>query len=262
MSSVDVYILPDGGNLELVKTYFTNSAFNVINDALPFPEGVTTESQISSALIYSKSTSPENSCILIKDTSISTHSPETIAEIVLTGSAIASQLFYLCKWNDLCNLYKASELDPRIYKTYSPGGFQAVLFTPTGRDIYLGDTPMRNGVYFNLPPNVPVDEFLSLQITEGNIDAVCTTPNLFDYDAMKYASAAQEFSRLNECRFMTRNSGKGVSPHTYLYVAGIILLIFIFGLGMYKMGPDVRKFASEKAALRERVSVPVIYAPT
>lgn len=146
------------------------------------------------------------------------------------------ELCYLTKWLDRCDLYKVvAKMNgvPKIVKTYSPLGIQAILFSPKGRDIVLGKSKMKNGKYFT-PIVYPLGEQLSQEIGLKNISAVCIIPNLFDFNVM-LSQNDLDLLKLSQCRLPDSNineetPGPGIAPFLWFLVtvAGVILLAWFF----------------------------------
>lgn len=157
------------------------------------------------------------------------------------------ELCYLCKWLDMCQLYTKAEAteelgakqSPSILRTRSPHGLQAVLFSPYGRDMVLGNVRMSNGAYFTL--NKPLDKKLNEEIYAGNINALCTVPNLFDYDITLNAMTNQDYLKLNECvPVVLQPSSQGSSTYgDIIWFVVIVILVLILAWIAVVLGPSL-----------------------
>lgn len=162
-------------------------------------------------------------------------------------------IFYLCKWLDRCDLYKtcARSKGTTLVKTESPLGDQALLFSPLGRDMVLGIKPLRSVYHcgkkcdekceFFTPITLPLGEQLNFAIEEGNIKALASSPNLFEFD-VKLAKFNIDLLKLSECRLPDQEVEEedenlpGAIPLIWflIVVGGIILLAWIFYQGIAK----------------------------
>lgn len=227
---VVVVIVPDDTNVTrrgLLATLFTGAPFTVIDQTPLRPTGSTSDpiqwesDTIRHALRTARNLDPLATTLVIKDSSVSLASPATIAEIVgVCNSNSRWDLCYLCKWNDRCHLYDSvplheglpvagisptegreshSVLKPyAVVQTRSPGGLQAVMYSPHGRDVILGLEPMSNGG--RLVTNYSLSEKIRDEIYNGHLRAHCVTPNVFQYDTILNAMTNADFLKLNECR--------------------------------------------------------------
>lgn len=154
-------------------------------------------------LLYSlneaKKKYPNNNVIIVKDTSVSTLDSKSMAQRIST--AIKAGIFdvcYLCRWLDRCQLYTDRKvLDSEngnitIVRTQSPQGIQAILFSVNGRELVLGNKPMKSNKLFDLgPKNSKVASTeLTNAIFKGDIEATCIVPNLIDFDIVNATSNA------------------------------------------------------------------------
>lgn len=144
-------------------------------------------------------------------------------------------LFYLCKWLDRCDLYKTCTKVKnltRIVKTESPLGLQAIVFSPSGRDMVLGKKKMRNCEYFP-PILLPLGDQLNLAIEDKAMKAITVTPNLFEYDVL-LSKFTTDLLKLCECRLPEEieeeEDNQGIIPLIWfiIVVVGVILLAWIF----------------------------------
>ena len=249
---IPVYILPTqtpNTSTHLYELFERNRLFKVVNynckgSTIGISDVVTEANQMVDALENARYNYPHHYCILIKDTSVTNSTPNEIADIILTAIQLNRNnnkkdnwdLCYLCKWLDRCDLYKeVAKIDgiPKIVKTFSPLGLQAVLYSPNGRDIVLGRRKMCNGEYFT-PISPPLGEQISQEIGLENISAVAIIPNLFDYNIMA-AQIDLDVLKLAECRLPDNtpeviNIPVGPIPFYWFLVVviGFVLLAWFF----------------------------------
>jgi hypothetical protein len=68
------------------------------------------------------------------------------------------------------------------------------------------------------------------------VNAICNAQNVFYYNAFLYGTSNIMFTRLNTCA--TTSLPVNVSEtNKYLYIGGILVLIFLVAWGMRKIGP-------------------------
>ena len=100
-----------------------------------------------------KKSDPKKYCLYLKDNVITNTSKNNIRRIT---EAILAQcdwdLTYYGYWLDRCDLYTKSKFKPYLVpktnsylvRTFSPNGVQAILFSPKGKKILLGEAKMKN----------------------------------------------------------------------------------------------------------------------
>ena len=137
-------------------------------------------------LEYSKSQNDKD-IIIIKDTSVTKSSPESIAEAIrsILETEDRADITYLSSWLDDCeNLtnkrYIANKTSV-VAKSTSPNGIQALLISSQGREILLGERTMKNGSLFGIS-NEPLSKNLTRAIEAGDITADVIIPSIFEYD--------------------------------------------------------------------------------
>ena len=265
MVEIAVVIYPAGGNTEKVERYFSDGKFGIV-DYSPLIETedpiVTEKLWIQGALKQSEKTYPGKPCIIVKDTSITNFTSSAIARLCLQSNLIEDlDLFYLCKWEDLCNLYQplsseqpAGRAAQTYYRTYSPRGNQVIYFTSKGIT-----TTLNSGIFDPSSSDytdVWFEKVLNGMISDGDFKAATTLGNIFDFDVVKYGQNNDEFSTLSECVLNPGTVSDGVSPSIYIYAIGIIILILIIAWGLYKIGPKSVKteFRSPIDAQREGIA--------
>jgi hypothetical protein len=255
---VFVFILPTFSNVSrssLIIRLFSDPLFEIIgtDDSeinMNYVEGMNSNSIREAELIkcYLRKSSeldPDAPCIIIRDTSVSDASPNTISDIVKRSLRFDFDLCYLCKWLDLCQLYTRIDKEPveviknqkiTLMETRSPQGTQAILYSKYGRDIILGRLPMKNGSLFIV--NRSMEEKLNSEIFIGNIKAICTVPNLINYDIVLNAMSNSDYLKLDECLPVSENKKSQSSDSAnFLWLIAIIVLAIIVGWAAIKLGP-------------------------
>lgn len=219
MSSVPVYLLsgnPEDVRTSMVKSFFRHPMF-ALNEVYIEPPTEYRHRLIGShlsrkhfleahrlnwCLQQAKEKYPNDHVIVIKDSSVCHADAETVAEIISAAiDAGGWDVCYLCRWLDRCDLY--SERKPilgrstLIVKTQAPQGFQAIMFSPEGRDMVLGDKGIRTGGKFT-PIRKPIGHQLSETIARGGLNATCIVPNLIQFD-ISAAKSPNDHMKLSEC---------------------------------------------------------------
>lgn len=232
---IPVFILPDGGNADVVSYLFSNSLFEVIK----IDKELSEKTAIMTALNLWKTLHPESNAILIKDTSMSSFDPEQIA--IYCDQPFGDDLLYLCRWNDGCNLYR----DERnvegnvMVTTYRPHGFQAILFKPKVRDAILSDSFESSG---------NIGDILTSMIYSNKLKAKTYLINVVEYDILNYGYDNIDYTKFNRCADPLPPPRKSIPASTYFYVGAIIALVIIAGIGMFKLGPATKTKKSTEQA--------------
>lgn len=198
---VPVYILSADSHsvrTKLTRNMFNDAFFdaNVVSIDTPKNieyDGISKEKaeeyyRFRKVLSYSKEQNQKD-IIIIKDTSVTNSQPDAIAEairvIVDSDEEDRADITYLSSWLGDCENLKnkrfLSNNTSVIAKTSSANGLQAILVSPKGRDIILGETRMAKGGLFS-PKADTLSDALNKSISDGNITADVVIPNLFDYD--------------------------------------------------------------------------------
>lgn len=255
---VPVYILasdPESKKVRKLTSLFSHPMFKLyvinIDDPKDFKErdGISIKDQIKAhrhkwCLNNAREKHRESHAIIVKDTSVSNASVNQIANVI--SAAIANgkwDLCYLNKWLDRCDLH--SDRKPvngtmsTITKTVEPHGLQAVVYSPNGRDIILGDKEMKNGKLFqdkDKPLDKPLDEKILDNIKNKNIEATTTEPNLINYDVGS-AKKPTDYLKANGCNHRSitgKNMQEENQTNTWLWVILIIVIFLILGYFLYK----------------------------
>lgn len=188
---------------------------------------------VQEALATAKRMDRHAHCIVVKNTSIGAVDSHTMAHAISKAVTLEFDLCYLCKWRDRCELYRvvAGRDDPVTFaRTRSPHGVQAILFSPHGRDIMLGDRNMRNGKVLTF--NNTLSEVLSNEIYNNNISAICTVNNVVNYDIVYNARENSDFEHANQCLPVDLNLGPREEGHNPFMLALVVLIILILGLAV------------------------------
>lgn len=168
--------------------------------------------------------------IIIKDSSICDLSPERFTKKIKDGLEYGKEadIIYLCKWNDLCELYKdvtVSKSKSFLQWTQRPNGMQALLFKPKARDILYKE-------WMDDRYHGSIQERIQQKIKKGEWKALTYTPNIISFD-IHYATTKSDYMKRNECaelKEMITNyvSSSDSSDNTMNIIYIILFAIFIF----------------------------------
>ena len=225
--SVNVVIIPDvvtPGNNELVSTYFTDPLFNVV--PIPDISGIRYDTGEEESVLYIEILRKYNDkpVIVIKNSSVSLLTTDQIANYVSQSLSIDSDVYYLTRWDYQCQMTRLIPGYQNFIRVFSPHGLQAIMFYPSALNkIYS---------YVN-----DMDKYVNSLIYKGDIKAISNTDNLFNYGVYNYGDDNSFFNRLNLCSNVAVNIEVN-NVNRYLYIGGIIFLIFLIAWGMRKMGPN------------------------
>lgn len=215
-----------------LKEYFDSKYFTVIE--------FSDLNNLTKELTTIKKNFPKKSCIYIHDTMITNLIPSQLSKLCDSIETSTVDIFYLNKYGDLCNLYVTVDPKNNLYRTFSPQGFEAVMFTSKGLDKFLE-------VNFESPENTgkTIPEVTNQLVKTGYFYSITTLGNIFTFNVVLYGKNNSNFKLLCEC---VENPGTvpstGVSPVIYIYVIGIIILILLIAWALYKIGPKTVKTKS------------------
>lgn len=258
-SQVAVYLLASDVNstrTTKLSSLFSNPLFSLNVIAISPPSNMTPEKNMSvKDLIESyriqwclkdaKNRYPKNHVIVAKDSSISDASPNRIADVVSAATNNGQwDVCYLSKWMDRCDLYSNKKpingTMTTLTKTVSPHGLQAIILSPKGREVILGNQPMKNGEMFDLL-EAPLSQNLNEKIVSGNLEATATVPNLLTYD-ITFANKSSDYLKTHECLVSddestesteTNNSGEKnlqqTSGSSWFWFLLIIIILILLG---------------------------------
>lgn len=223
--SVNVAIIPDKvtpGDIELVKTFFQDELFNLVSIPDIYYDNEGYESVLIPELlkIYG-----DKHLIIIKDTSHTLLSSDQIAKFVNEAISIPNiDLYYLSRWNDQCQMSRQIKGHDNFIRTFSPRGVQAIMFYPTSNNKLIKSQN-------------DMDDYINKLIMEGKLIAISNQSVIFTYNVYKYGDNNSFFERFNICS--RKNPTKEVNNvNRYLYIGGILFLIFLIAWGMRRMGPN------------------------
>lgn len=174
-----------------------------------------------------KHTSRESHLLILKTTSVTTETPDTVNSFL---QDIMKEkwwdVYFLCSWEDQCELWsnfrKVNINGTTEFRSKAPKGIQALMLTPESKKMILGAVPLRNGNYFTFTSKQQLTE----QIYRGNLIAGCLTPNLF-YFNMEIMEL-DDIHKANRCAKPNTRGTRSGSSVDYLWF--ILALIVIIGL--------------------------------
>jgi len=192
-------------------------------------------------------------CIIVKDSSISNITPagttdrdfpDNPPDKIIGGmkdrvktalnKARQADLYFLCKWNDLCNKYTdvtgVGFIDHGSTLKWSvqPTATQAIMYTPSSRD-YVREALVT--------ANVTLSELLNANIAQGKLLATVFVPNIIDFD-IDLATSNSDYLKLNECDPAVATVTQTTSSNSIIWFVVIVLLIIIVGWSLIVLGPQ------------------------
>lgn len=248
---IPVYILsadPYSDNTDKVRQLFLHSIFPAHKIYVENPENIVNandkdleKARIMEVLRSVKDNYDDNYFIIIKDNSVSVATPEKIANVVRKAIKVGGwDIFYLSDWQDDCSQFTPNNMtdlgDLAMAKTKYAQGLQAVLISPDGRRMLMGEKPMRNGKVIQY--NDSISNTLSNAALSGGINAATVVPNLINYDITKAKSAA-DYLKAQQCATPANlvnnkpitsyaaNNLTGSNNNVWWWIAGLIILILI-----------------------------------
>lgn len=193
--------------------------------------------------------------IIVKDSSVSNITPSGITNFVhkdplddiiggmkkrisvALDKAKQADLFFLCKWNDLCNKYTdVSGVTGSIDKgstlkwSIQPTATQAIMYTPSSRD-YIANALVS--------ASVGMSDLLNSNIQQGNLLATVFVPNIIDFD-IEVATSSSDYLKLNECdpASATTTTSTTSSAASLIWFAVIVILVFLVAWALIQLGPQ------------------------
>ena len=174
-------------------------------------------------LEYSKERG-EGDIVVVKDTSKPKSTPNDVADVVRAvteNTENRADITCLSPWKMVVdnqvgkNLIKSHYVKPCV----SENTLYAIVLTPHGRDLLLGDTPLVSGSKFDMQSRSLVDG-LNEAIVNKNITADLVTPSLFDVPKrMKRRGIIPTERNVEQSRAVW------VSPLAIIFIVLIVLLI-------------------------------------
>lgn len=182
--------------------------------------------------------------LIIKDNCITVARRKSITNICLSACNIHDwDICYLTKWLDRCDLHsdrrKIPDETATLARSKSPHGIQALMFSPSGRDILIGKKTMRNKNMFPLITK-SLDVVLNDVIEKEYILAYCVNPNVFTFNT-SYIKSITDLAKLSECRrpedsdYLDKNI---LSLNWYIFaiLCTVLLTLIIWMVDRKKMG--------------------------
>jgi len=226
----------DNKSVEKIEAIFNspNFIFNVMRIAIPDDVEDVRGYQWKWCLNHSRNVYPTLPVVIINSNSLSNISNIDVTQLI--NKEVASpdwDMFFLSKWLDRCDQHYEEERYKAlsIVKTQAAQGLQAILFTPTGRDIILGIIPSRRGV--TLTDDGDFGGTVRNACFFNHIICKTTVPNVFVFDPST-AIDNHDYLKLAECAIppsVDHTEGKRTNMMPFLVAAVvgiIILLIFWF----------------------------------
>lgn len=139
--------------------------------------------------------------VIVKDSSVTTCEPDTIARTVKAASE-RYDLFHMCRWDEDCssirNVVSIPNSSVAMSTTKPPDGVQAIYMSRKAVDILHGDTHLRNGdVFVHHPERTLADELRTL-VDAGELTSGAPVSNLFSYNVLA-AKTSRDLRKTNEC---------------------------------------------------------------
>ncbi len=214
---------------------FVVTAQNPANDNRKFTPAQLDFYRIQKCLEDAAKNYPNSPVLILKDTSISTATPNVIANYVRDMIKISDgkpgwDIAYLASWGDNCQLQKDianTSSGYAIVQSFSPQGVQALLIKPSARDTILGKRSLPNGTMFTLNENL--SNTLNMLVKEGQLRPALAKPNLFDFDP---ELAKSEEDRLKAVRCADESSYQQTtsSSSAWIWILLVIILLIFLGL--------------------------------
>ena len=251
MCQVQVCIsTPDPDRVSNLIDIFDKDLFEVKTVIIQNPSGIVRSNfdlEAHRLIEVLKKCDPKRPCLYIKDNSVSNISKKKLSRI--TQSILKQNnwdLAYYGYWLDRCDLYGRNNFIPYlipktnsyIVRTTSPNGLQAIMFSPKGRHIILGEKKMSNNKFFVL--NTSISNSLKSNIENGNIKALAVTPRVFNYNVL-LSSSVSDLAKMSACRRpqAKNNSSKSnfineINP--LFWFIGIVFLVVLILWSLYYLG--------------------------
>lgn len=265
--SVIVYILTADDKSDRVAKicgYFTNSLFqvNVVTLQNKNKDLNLDEYRVNYILNAAQQEHPNNYIIVLKDTSVTVASPDTIADFV--SAAIQDNnwdLFYLCEWMDRCDQFSnVKNIEGiTVAQTQSPNGIQTLLISPLARDMLLGVKQYRAPAPNNLS-KTELSTKLNQLVLARCLRANCMSPNLFEFD-LGLAQNSRDYMKANQCVIPQGNSYQqapaALTPTTnstsgwwWLIIIAVLVVILLAACCWYYKYSVAPNAATNNAAYR------------
>lgn len=231
---IRTYILTDTSierSKQLSKTIFKDNRFEVIIPNFEYlPEntpGLETK-KVLNILINSKRETPDKAVLIVKDTSTTVINTNELANKL--SNVLETEkfdLFYLCRWLDDCKKNPVLENDHMISiaKTEFSQGMQAILFSVEGRDKTID--------FLKLEDSQELGEILYNKISRKKLDAICSIPNIFEFDLTQSKNPKEETYKNTLCKMEEPEKEEVIAVNVnynkyYLIIIILLILYLIF----------------------------------
>lgn len=228
-----VHEAPYKSKLRRLSRLFANSSFTVeVNREYKLSHTERTMNCLKEAAAKY----PNDYCLVITDRLIC--SKNSILGDLNTFKSRKFDVAYLFKYDDCCQMHQKLDSceDITIVKTESPMGMEALFFSPAGVRKVLGRKAMTNSKKFRCSRNL--EKSLNKEIYNGNILALASSPNIFEYDIEDNGVDPKHYEYRNECTPLNRGKQPVFESNTrvLLILVTVLLLIIITGWALLKMG--------------------------
>lgn len=167
-------------------------------------------------------------CIILTDKLICLHGSRSVKKIIENCLSVPDfDIAYLFKYKDKCQMHTPIKTSSpiSIVRSHSPNGVEAILYSKNAIDIILGRKTMSSGKKFK---KNYIDKSLNKAIYEGEITAIATTPNLFEFDIEHHSSSTEYYKYRNECAplqdFPEEITDNSRSIMTILFILIIVII--------------------------------------
>lgn len=197
-----------------------------------------------------KKNDPKAHCLIVKDNTVTAIDGNTLKDIISRVTRYKFDFCYLANWGDYCQLHvKLEKKDPKtgisIVKTQHPMGNQCIIFSPSGRDVILGDK-MANGMSVNLN-GASLCSGLTEEVYNGNLSAITTIPPVFQYDISLNAIRNNDYDKMNFCSPVEiEGSTSSSSSSNMLRFVVVVILALLVAWAIIKLGPRSPKSHTTK----------------
>ena len=247
--SVLVYLVDPDSKVKETARLFHNKIFNFHTFKAQTPSGTIGQqltnhsaTELHTYLMIlqdAKRQSPNSHVIILDNRMISSIDSKYLASLISRITSRADiDIFYLSKYLDRCDLYDHQErlaMDGQdngllLSQTYQPNGIQALMFSPYGRDVVLGQQEGRRGRKI-APFNQPLNSGIRQAVANGDLSAFTVSPNIFSFDLSRSRDAS-DLMRLNEC-LPSPTSNTTTSSSVWWFIIIIVIVLIIAGIAVF-----------------------------
>lgn len=175
--------------------------------------------------------------LFVKTTTVSTVEPNGLVKLVydlcegyLNSAATEKAHFdvmYLAKWADRCDLQRplgtVFNKTVNLVETSEPHGLQAIVISPAGAN--------KLKAKLDKPFSFPVSFALTRLVSQGELSALATTPNVMNFGS-QFATSSSDYLKTMECAIPPSNNGKPTPKSSdlslFIFVAIFLVVIGIF----------------------------------